>query len=276
MQLRDIWSWTDYFQQIEQIGQPYFDRVIFISHGGFDGPVLKNTVYWQDSQVAENKGTFVQYSEAQPGLKNVLSITYDTKKDPLFSSYVDSHWSELAKMRSTDIWHLLKEREKLLQPLDQACFQSYCSSEQLATSPLDQHAYRLNLCELICREPLFEQKTSVEISPERFFHFTESLSSLVTTDGLIFFGACNPGSAAPIKSAAPVKIAERDETELLINSPLNGGPHKSYVHLVSAATDRIIAGPIGESSAEDIVNRIVMFESNRPQRNLCVVAPSPK
>ena len=41
-QLRDIWSWTDYYQQVEQIVQqsPPFDRVIFISHGGFDGPVL--------------------------------------------------------------------------------------------------------------------------------------------------------------------------------------------------------------------------------------------
>jgi hypothetical protein len=71
-------------------------------------------------------------------------------------------------------------------------------------------------------------------------------------------------------------MLEKDETKLLINSTLAGGPHKSYVHLVSAATGRITAGPIGESSAKDIVNRVIMFETGRPQYNLCVVAPAAK
>ncbi len=271
-QLRDVWSWTDYYRQVEQIVRqsPPFDRVIFISHGGFDGPVLENAVFWQDFQVTGGKGELLQLSESQPGLKNVLSITYDTEKNRIFSDYMALRWPELTPMKPTDIWHLLKGLEKQLQPLDQACFQRYCSPDRLATSPEEQREYRLYLCELICREPLFEQKISVEISPERFFHFTKSLSSLATADGLIFFGACNPGSAAP------VKVLEKDETELLINSTLAGGPHKSYVHLVSAATGRITAGPIGESSAEDIVNRVIMFETGRPQHNLCVAAPASK
>jgi hypothetical protein len=271
-QLRDVWSWTDYFRQVEQLARhsPPFDRVMFISHGGFDGPVLKNAVFWQNFQITGNKGKLLQYSEAQPGLKNVLSITYDTEKSRVFSDYMASRWPELAPMKSDDILHLLKGLEKQIQPLDQACFQNYCSQERLATSPEQQRGYRLELCELICREPLFEQKTSVELSAERFFHFTKSLSSLTTPDGLIFFGTCNPGSAAP------EKIVKRDETEFLINSTLGGGPHKSYVYLVSAVTDRLTAGPIGQSSAEDIVNRIIMFETRRPQHNLCVVAPQAK
>jgi len=271
-QLRDVWGWTDYYRQVEQIVQqaPPFDRVIFISHGGFDGPVLENVVFWENFEITGGKGELRQLSEAQPGLKNVLSTIYDTEKNRPFSDYMTLHWPELAPMKSTDIWHMLKGMEKQLQPLDQACFQHYCSADKLATSPEKQREYQLNLCELICREPLFEQKISVEISPERFFHFTKSLSSLATADGLIFFGACNPGSAAPEKAL------EKDETELLINSTLAGGPHQSYVHLISATTGRITAGPIGESSAEDIVNRIVMFETNRPQNNLCVVAPAAK
>jgi hypothetical protein len=173
-------------------------------------------------------------------------------------------------MKSTDIWHQLKGLEKQLQPLDNACFQLYCSANKLATM-LDEHrTYQLYLCELICREPLFELKTSVEISPDRFFHFAKSLNSLVTADGLIFFGACNPGTKAPKKAV------EWDETELLINSTLAGGPHQSYVHLVSTATGRITAGPIGDSSAEDIVNRIIKFETNRHQHNLCLVEPVAK
>ncbi len=271
-QLRDVWSWTDYYQQVEQIlrQSPPFDRVMFISHGGFDGPVLTNAVFWQDFQVTGSKAKFLQFSESQPGLKNVLSITYDTEKNPVFSDYMASRWHELAEMKSTEIWRLLKELEKQLQPLNRACFQRYCSPEQLATIPEPQREYQLNFCEIICREPLFEQKISVEISPERFFHFTKSLSSLVSADGLIFFGACNPGSAAP------EKIAEPDKTEFLINSSLGGGPHLSYVHLVSAATARVTAGPIGNSSAEDIVNRIVMFETGHSQQNLCIAAPAAK
>ena len=271
-QLRDVWGWTDYYRQVEQIVRqsPSFDRVIFISHGGFDGPVLENVIFQQNLEITGGKGELRQLSEAQPGLKNVLSIIYDTGKNRIFSDYIALHWPELAPMKPTDIRHLLKGLEKQLQPLDQACFQQSCSPDRLAASPEEQREYRLYLCELICREPLFEQKTAVEISPERFFHFAKSLSSLATTDGLIFFGACNPGSAAPIK------VLEKDETELLINSTLAGGPHKSYVHLVSAATGRITAGPIGESSAADIVNRVMMFEAGRPQHNLCVAAPAAK
>ena len=273
-QLHDIWSWTDYYQQVEQIVQQshLFDRVILISHGGFDGPVLTNAAFWQDFQVTGNNVKLLQFSESQPGLKHELSITYDTGKNRIFSDYVATRWPELASKQPTDIWHQLKGLEKQLQPLDQACFQRYCSPDRLATSPEEQRGYRLDLCELVCREPLFAQKTSVEISTERFFHFTKSLSSLVTADGLIFFGACNPGSAAPVKTVEP----EPDETELLINSTLAGGPYKSYVHLVSAVTGRITAGPIGNSSAEDIINRIIMFETGRPQRYLCIVAPAAK
>jgi hypothetical protein len=59
---------------------------------------------------------------------------------------------------------------------------------------------------------------------------------------------------------------------MLINSTLAGGPFQSYVHLVSSTTGRVIAGPIGESSAEDLVNRIILFETNQPQHYLCVVS----
>jgi hypothetical protein len=269
-QLRDIWNWTDYYQQVEQIQRqsPSFDRVIFISHGGFDGPVLENAVFWQDFKVTEGKGSLLQFSESQPGLKHMLSITYDAQKNRTFSDYMSTHYRELAQLEPTKIWDRLKGLEKQLQPLDYGCFQTYCSADKLATSPEEQRGYRLELCERICREPLFEQKTSAEISKDRFFHFTQSLSSLASADGLIFFGACNPGSAAP------AKMREEDETEFLINSTLAGGPHQTYVHLVSAATGRVTAGPIGDSSAEDIVNRVIMFETGRPQYNLCIVEPT--
>ncbi|MCK9396034.1 MAG: hypothetical protein M0Q44_10635, partial [Methylobacter sp.] len=146
-QLRDVWSWSDYYRQVEKMARQslLFDRVVFISHGGFDGPVLKNAVFWQDFEVTGGKGKLVQFSEAQPGLKNVMAITYDTGKNRVFSDFMASHWRELAPMKATDIFHLLKGLEKQMQPLDLACYDSYCSANQLATSPEDQREARRNL-----------------------------------------------------------------------------------------------------------------------------------
>ena len=271
-QLRDVWSWKDYYQQVEQIVRQSapFDRVIFIGHGGFDGPILNNAEYWHSFEVEGNNGKLLQFSEAQPGLKNLWTITYDTEKNRIFSDYMAARWPELALMKFSDIWHLLTALEKKLLPLDRACFQRSCPPERLAALLGQKLEYQLYLCELFCRESLFKLKTSVELSPERFFYFTKSLNSLVTADGLIFFGSCNPGSAAP------KKVVERGKIDLLINSTLAGGPYKSYVHLVSAVTGIITAGPIGNSSAGDIVNRLIMFETGRPQRNLCIAAPAEK
>jgi hypothetical protein len=268
--LHNIWNWSDYYRQTEQLAaeSPPFDRVIFISHGGFDGPVMKNAAFWQNFEVTGNQGKLLQHSEAQPGLLNIMLITYDTGKNRVFSDYIASRVQDFESMKSSDIFHQLKGLEKRLQPLDQACFDRYCGADALAASPERLRPYRLDICRSTCREPLFEQKNTAEISSERFFAFTKSLSSLAKENGLIFFGACNPGSAAPKKEQE-----ESDETELLINSTLADGPHQSYVHLISAATGRVAAGPIGQSSATDIVNRVKLFESNRAQRNLCIASP---
>ena len=167
-------------------------------------------------------------------------------------------------------WQHLTGLEKQIQPLDNLCYQRNCSAERLAARPIEQREYQQHLCELICRKSLFKIKKSVEVSPDRFFHFKTSLDSLLTADGLIFFGECNPGSVAPVKGV------EKNETELLINSTLAGGPHMSYVHLVSDASGHIVSGPVGESSGEDVVKRIIQFESNRPQHHLCIVLPTIK
>jgi hypothetical protein len=271
-QLHNVWSWTDYYQQVEQLIQQgaTFDRIIFISHGGYDGPVLKNAVYLQEHKITGSTGKLLLLSEAQPGLKNMLSLTYDTKKNRLFSDYMASHWQDLASMEFDAIWQQLTGYEKQIQPLDNSCYHRYCSTEKLSLWPPQQREYQQHLCELICRKPLFDLKKSVELSPERFFRFTTSLRSLLPADGLIFFGACNPGSVAP------GKVVPKDETELLINSTLASGPHMNYVHLVSDASGHITSGPVGDSSGEDVVNRIIQFESNRPQHHLCIVVPPTK
>lgn len=269
-QLRDIWSWADYYQQVEQLVQQgaSFDRIIFISHGGYDGPVLKNAVYLQEHKITGKTGKLLLLSEAQPGLKNMLSLSYDTEKNQQFSDYMALNWQDLASMEFDAIWQQLTAYEKQILPLDNSCYQRYCSTEKLSSWPPQQREYHQHLCELICRKSLFDIKKSVELSPERFFLFTTSLKSLLPEDGLIFFGACNPGSVAP------VKIVRKDETELLINSTLAGGPHMNYVHLVSETSGHITSGPVGDSSGEDVVKRIIQFESNRPQHHLCIVVPA--
>ncbi|MBK8817267.1 MAG: hypothetical protein IPN42_17970 [Methylococcaceae bacterium] len=270
--LHDVWSWSDYYEQAEQLVQQSlsFDRIIFISHGGYDGPILKNAVYLQEQHASGSTINMLQFSEAQPGLKNVLSITYDTEKNRKFSDYMASHWKDFGSMEFDAVWQQLTGYEKQIQPLDNSCYQRYCSTEKLALRPPQQREYQQHLCELICRKPLFEIKQSVEVSPERIFHFINSLNALLRADGLIFFGACNPGSISP-------KIeVQKDETELLINSTLAGGPHMSYVDLVSEASGHITSGPVGESSGEDVVKRIMLFENNRPQHHLCIVIPTAK
>jgi hypothetical protein len=269
-QLTEVWSWADYYRQVEQLVQKgaSFDRIIFVSHGGYDGPILKNAVYLAEHKIKGQTGKLLLLSDAQPGLKNEISITYDTEKNRVFSDYMDTHWKELASKEFDAIWQQLTGLEKQIQPLDNLCYKRYCSTEKLASKLPEQREYQQHLCELICRKSLFDIKKSVEISPERFFRFKESLDSLLTIDGLIFFGACNPGSVAPVKGI------QKDETELLINSTLAGGPHMSYVHLVSDASGHIVSGPVGESSGDDVVKRIVEFESNRPQHHLCIIVPS--
>jgi len=268
--LHDVRSWEDFYQQAGQLLRQSapFDRVLFIGHGGFDGPILKAKVFWQDLVITGGDGKLLQFSEAQPGLKNILSVTYNVDKNQSFTDYIAGHLQEFARLTTSEIWHRLKDFEKLLQPLDQACFNRYCSPNKLATTRPGVYQSRIELFELVCREPLFALKASVEISPERFFLFTNTLKSLATADGLIFFGACNPGSQAPDQEH------KRKDVELLINTPLAGGPYESYVHLVSSVTGRITAGPIGNSSAEDIVARITLFETNQTQNYLCVVAPA--
>lgn len=269
-QLRDVWSWEDYYRQVEQLVQQgvAFDRIVFVSHGGYDGPVLKNFVYLKEFKITGNTGKLLLLSEAQPGLKNVLAITYDTEKNHVFSDYMTAHWQELAALEFDAIWQQLTAFELQIQPLDNSCYHRYCSTEKLALSPPEQRKYQQHLCELICTKSLFKINKSVEPSQERLFSFTNSLNSLLSADGLIFFGACNPGSVAPVKGV------EKDETELLINSNLADGPHMSYVHLISDISGHIVSGPVGDSSGEDVVKRIIQFESNRPQHHLCIVLPT--
>lgn len=268
--MRDIWGWQDFYEQakqMQQLAMP-FDRVIFIGHGGFDGPVLDDHVYRQDLLTDGNKTELLQLSEAQPGLKNVISIRYDSNQNRQFADYIATHARELAGLRQSEIRFLLNGLEEQWQPMDSACFDRYCSADKLATTDKSLANTRITLCRRICRKPLFALKATVELSSERFFHFIKALQSLTTENGLIFFGSCNPGSAAPKQLPAWA------ESDLLINSNVAGGPYRSYVHLVSAASDRIAAGPIGNSSGDDIVNRIKLFEEGRRQNYLCIVTPA--
>lgn len=269
MTLKNIRGWQDYYRQTQALkGQSaQFDRVIFIGHGGFDGPVLNEEVYWQNLSIKDNEGELLQFSEAQPGLKNTLLIRYQVDNNLAFSEYIASHAADFTQLPENEIRSLLKDFERRLQPLDNKCFNRYCGTKILADTAINIKKQRIKLCERICRPPLYQLRSSVEISPARFYLFADSLTSLTAKSGLIFFGTCNPGSKAP------EKMPLWAETELFINTNLAGGPYENYVHLISTATGRASAGPIGHSSADDVVKRIKSFENNQQQRYLCVVEP---
>ena len=268
--LPNVRVWNDYYRQIGPWLQrpPRFDRVIFIGHGGFDGPVLNEEVLKQDLTIKGTRGKIDRVAESQPGLQEVLTITYDTSQNQAFSEYLASRWQELVQAKPADVFQILKQLENRLQPLDHACFERHCSEVQLAEAPNeDAREIRLSACESICRTPLFVLKSDDQIAPEQFSLFANSLRSLVKRDGLIFFGECNPGTVVA-KTDLP-----NDVYGTLIHSALAGGPYESYVDLLAAATGRTAAGPIGESSAKDIVDRIMMLENDRPQRYLCIITP---
>ena len=269
VRLQEVRVWNDYYAHIDRLQQASarFDRVIFIGHGGFDGPSLNYQILRQHFKLEGDKGTLYRAIDAQPGILRELTISYDLPRNPAFHDYIAARWPTLLQL-DRDAIDILKDMQTRLQPLDQACYRRHCSAAQLAAeSSPQQREVMLKTCEFVCREPLFQFRVSDEISTEQFFLFAKSLQSLVTEDGLIMVGVCNPGSAA-VKGETPW-----DTEGMLIHSTLTGGPHESYVHLLAAATGRIVAGPIGKTSAEDVVNRIKLLETNRPQRYLCIVPP---
>lgn len=266
--LRDVRVWNDYFRQVGPWlqGPARFDRVIFIGHGGFDGPVLNQEVLKQERAVTGTKVKVYRAADSQPGVQQVLTFSYDTAQNRAFSEYLEAHWQELVQAKPADAFEILTRLEHRFQPLDRACFQRHCSAAQLADAP-DEAArdIRLRVCESVCRDPLFVLRSDERIAPDQFSRFANSLHSLTRPDGLVFLGQCNPGTVV-VKNDVP-----EDADGILIQSALAGGPYESYVHLLAAAARRTAAGPIGESSAMDIVDRIMMLENDRPQRYLCMV-----
>lgn len=272
--LRNIHTWDDYYLEVNRLlpqQTTAFDRVIFIGHGGFDGPVLKKTEILQHLTIKGSEGIVSYATETQPGKQQIFSLTYDVSKNKIFSAYVADFWRDLTQMEPDDATRRLDEMKRRLQPMDSACFERYCESIRLAPArdEADKNI-KMNTCQDICRGPLFLLKSQEEIRPERFFLFADSLNSLVGRDGLVFFGECNPGTTASDRISA-----WDSPPGFLVQSKAVGGPYKTYVHMFADASKRVAAGPIGESSADDIVKRIITLETNGHQHQLCIAAPIP-
>lgn len=260
--LREVREWEDYYDQIDGLlrQSAIFDRVIFVGHGGFDGPILNQAVFRQSFEANARGGVLSRGIETQPGVQQSLAITYDTPSNPAFSDYIATHWRELLAL-DTDPVPILSDLEARLQPVDASC-SNRCLAEASAAG-----VDRLAACDSICRDALFTTRWALEAAPERFWLFADKLRSLVAARGLILLGFCNPGSMAYEGEHT------WDSDGLLVHSSLAGGPHETYVHLLAAATGRTAAGPIGKTSADDIVARIGMLERSRFQRYLRIVAP---
>jgi hypothetical protein len=268
--LRNIRLWEDYYRETATMRKfAPFDRVIFIGHGGYDGPILNGHVV-QDALTREGEhAQATRIIEAQPGLEETVTISYNIGQNRDFSRFMESHWKQLSRKEPEEIRKILLDRERKLQPLDLACMERQCPAAELASLPDNSNReIRRAACESVCRNPLFVWRSSEQLAPERFRTFARSLSSLAAPDGLVVLGMCNPGSDVPERESP------WDVGGALVHSNLASGPHQTYVHLLAAAAARTIAGPIGKTSAEDVVSRITGFEERRPQRNLRIVAPA--
>jgi hypothetical protein len=268
--LRDIRAWDDYYRKAGQVMQrsARFDRVIFIGHGGFDGPVLNGRVVQNALTVEGDDAKATRIIEAQPGLEENFTVTYNVSQNREFSRFMESNWKQLSRKDPADIRNILMTKEQRLQPLDTACLARQCSAATLTSIPNDaDRDIKRTACESICRVPLFVSRSFDELGPERFQNFVRSLRSLVEPNGLIMLGMCNPGSSVPERESP------WDVGGTLVHSSLASGPHQTYVHLLAAATGRTVAGPIGKTSAEDVVERVTLYEERRPQRYLRIIAP---
>jgi len=269
--LRNIRLWEDYYRQTGLLTRQSasFDRIIFIGHGGFDGPILNSQIVRNTLTVEGDEAKATRIVVAQPGIEEVFTVTYSINQSREFSRYMDRHWKELARKDPTEIRNILTAEERRLQPVDPACLERQCSSAMLASVPNDpDRDLKRAICETTCRVPLFVVRSSDEVAPARFENFVRSLRSLIAPGGLILLGMCNPGSRVPERESP------WDVGGALVHSNLASGPHQTYIHLLGAATGRTVAGPIGKTSAEDVVNRIRRFEERRPQRYLRIIAPA--
>ncbi|MCX7087719.1 MAG: hypothetical protein NTV00_06650 [Methylococcales bacterium] len=268
--MRNVRSWQDYYQQTDALIQQgeHFDRVIFIAHGGFDGPILRNEIISETRVIDGDKATVMQVSEAQPGNEHVVSITNSVSKNPAFNAYVTNNWQEILTLPETEVRARLKQQHQLMQPMDMACYTKFCDAKKLSGLTPDTHKLRLDTCERVCRPSLYEVKYYEQASEQRFGLFVNSLKKLVHEDGLIFMGECNAGTPAP------KQYSHWDTPGIVVSSKLAGGPYLNYVNLISSATGRLVAGPIGSSSAADVIKRIMALENNHEQRFLCMAQPS--
>lgn len=267
--LRNVRTWKDYYAQAERLhaqGQR-FDRVVFIAHGGFDGPLLKDDILFENVVVDGDKSKVLQLTEAQPGNEHVISITYKPEENKAFTDYIEHNWRELLAMPEPETRAALKQQQQQLQPIDMQCYDAFCAAPKLEGLVETQKTAKLATCEKVCRKSLYEIKYYEHVNEQRFWLFANSLNGLVKEDGLIFLGECNAGTPTP------KQYSHWDTPGIVVSSKLAGGPYHNYVHLLSTATGRLVAGPIGSSSADDVVKRIFSLESNHEQRFLCMSAP---
>lgn len=267
--LRNIRTWKDYYTQTDELRQrgARFDRAIFIAHGGYDGPILNTDILREDRTQQGEQIQVLQLTEAQPGNQHVIALSYKPHENPAFAEYVDRNWQALLQMPPNEAKATLRRMRQQLQPVDNICFNKFCPSSKLQAMPEASRKERLDSCDQVCRKSLYDIKYYEEASEARFSLYADSLRDLVKADGLIFLGECNAGTATP------KQYSHWDTPGIVVSSKIAGGPYQNYVHLLSNATTRTVAGPIGKSSAEDIVKRIMALENNHEQRYLCVAQP---
>lgn len=269
--LRNLRTWQDFYDQSSELiaqGRQY-DRIIFIAHGGFDGPVLRHDVLIETLDVQGEKGLAQKVTEAQPGNERVVSISYQASKNKAFNDYIHQNWRDLVNMPEGDMFRLLKQKHLEVQPVDQVCYAKFCSAQKLQSLSDEEKSKRIASCEKVCRPALYEARNYERVSEDRFNLFAGSLSKLSNSDSLIFMGECNAGTDTP---------KQKDYWEIppgiVASSNLAGGPHHTYIHLLSSATGRLVSGPIGKSSANDIVAKVIALENNHDQDKLCMVGPN--
>jgi hypothetical protein len=268
--LLGIRTWNGFLDKARRLKEhgATFDRILLIGHGGLDGPVLNWDMIVREFTREGSAGRAVRLLESQPGLVDSYVVTYDATHQPAFADTLAHRWKKLAEEDPNDVDRTLRQLESALEAPDAACLAYHCPAGLLDSirSPAERDR-KQRTCAWVCRRPLYRSRWEARADPGRFARFAESLMALAKPGAVIVVGSCNPGTRMP-QSGDP-----RDTGGVLPQSPMVGGPHPTYLHLLAAATGRFAAGPMGQASAEEIVARVRRFETGDPPRNFRLVAP---
>jgi hypothetical protein len=284
----NVWDWHDFatrFDDIAKTGVTY-DRVIFIGFGGYDGPMLTETLL----DASFEPGTYRRVASWQPGVEQINLITYDVAESSEFSDFVAAHRDDLLDVQTDFVslveGHVQVDETCVASCVTQANQEAAACEPRCAQSPscaglapdlaadcrsgcvaecqqeyVDPPASAK--CPAQCQHPTsYDRKEMTVLDEAGFDNFASLVRAVTSPAGLVILGHSNAAT-----------LVDPAKGPRLVEHTFHGGPHKNYVDLLADATGRFVTGPIGQTAWQDAVERIKRLEGDQQQHYLHIAKP---